>query len=43
MKVVAVESPYGGRHDIISARPDFYIQQLSKLLDLLPGDNGNRL
>ena len=40
MKVVAVASPYGGRRRVAAVGPDFFIESITELEDLL--DNHNR-
>ena len=35
MRVVAVASPFGGRGKVIAAHPDFFIESITGLLDLL--------
>jgi len=40
MKVVAVASPYGGRRRVAAVGPDFFIDSITELVDLL--DNHNR-
>jgi len=35
MKVVAVASPYGGREKVAAAKPDFFIESITELVDLL--------
>jgi pyrophosphatase PpaX len=42
MKVVAVASPFGGREKVIAASPDFFIESITELLDLLDRHNGQR-
>jgi pyrophosphatase PpaX len=42
MKVVAVASPFGGRQKVIAAHPDFFIESITELLDLLDGTLARR-
>jgi len=35
MKVTAVASPFGGKEKVIAAEPDFFIESITQLLDLL--------
>jgi 2-phosphoglycolate phosphatase len=39
MKVVAVASPFGGQEKVIAANPDFFIESITELLDLLDRHN----
>ena len=35
LKVIAIESPYGGQERIIAANPDYYLKSITELPDLL--------
>lgn len=43
MKVVAVASPFGGQEKVIAASPDFFIESITELLDLLERHNSRVL
>lgn len=43
MKVVIVASPFGGQEKVIAARPDFFIESITELLDLLDQHNNQAL
>ncbi len=43
MKVVAVASPFGGQEKVIAASPDFFIESIIELLDLLDRHNSRAL
>ena len=42
MKVVAVDSPYGGKEKLLAAEPDFFLDSLGGLKDLLTRVNSGQ-
>jgi HAD superfamily hydrolase (TIGR01509 family) len=41
MKITAVASPYGGREKVIAAAPDFFIESLSEIFNILDAITAN--